>query len=118
MLMRTQQPFHGRIAIAHNDSEPDSPSPPPPRDGQSPNVLIILLDDMGFGNLGCYGSTIETPNMDALAENAIVCDSAYGVTAFGPIRYDGLFVLVHEQLHRGEQAHDFFFAYLHTAADS
>ena len=33
-----------------------------------PNVLLILLDDTGFANLGCYGSNIDTPNMDALAK--------------------------------------------------
>ena len=69
--MGTQETFHGRIAITHKDSEPTLSSPPPPRDSQSPNVLLILLDDMGFANLGCYGSTIETPNMDALAENGL-----------------------------------------------
>lgn len=33
----------------------------------SPNVLLILLDDVGFAQLGCYGSTIHTPNIDRLA---------------------------------------------------
>ena len=33
----------------------------------SPNVVVIVLDDVGFAHLGCYGSTIETPNIDALA---------------------------------------------------
>ena len=33
----------------------------------APNVLFIVLDDTGFGQLGCYGSPINTPNIDALA---------------------------------------------------
>lgn len=33
----------------------------------APNVVIVVLDDVGFGHLGCYGSTIETPRIDALA---------------------------------------------------
>lgn len=33
----------------------------------APNVVYIVLDDMGFSHLGCYGSTIETPNIDRLA---------------------------------------------------
>ena len=61
--------FRGRIGITYKDSEPDWPTPAPRRD--APNVLVILLDDTGFGNLGCYGSTIETPNMDALAANGL-----------------------------------------------
>lgn len=34
---------------------------------QRPNVVVILVDDMGFSDLGCYGSEIETPNLDRLA---------------------------------------------------
>lgn len=37
-----------------------------PPDGL-PNVLVIVLDDVGFAHLGCYGSSIETPNIDRLA---------------------------------------------------
>ena len=54
-------------------------STPPNRPGQiplrakdgAPNVLFIVLDDTGFGQLGCYGSPINTPNLDALAENGL-----------------------------------------------
>ena len=37
-----------------------------------PNVILIMADDMGFSDLGCYGSNIETPNLDKLAKNGIV----------------------------------------------
>jgi arylsulfatase len=37
----------------------------------SPNVLIILADDMGWSDLGCYGGEIETPHLDALAEGGL-----------------------------------------------
>lgn len=36
-----------------------------------PNVVLIMCDDMGFSDLGCYGSEIKTPNIDALAEEGI-----------------------------------------------
>ena len=36
-----------------------------------PNILIVLVDDMGFSDLGCYGSEIETPNLDKLAANGV-----------------------------------------------
>ncbi len=36
-----------------------------------PNVLIIMLDDMGYSDLGCYGGEINTPNIDRLAESGI-----------------------------------------------
>ena len=38
---------------------------------EKPNIVYIVLDDMGFGDLGCYGSSISTPNIDALAQNGI-----------------------------------------------
>ncbi len=37
----------------------------------APNVLLILLDDTGFADVGCYGSLIETPNIDALAADGL-----------------------------------------------
>ena len=38
---------------------------------EKPNVLIIMVDDLGFSDLGCYGSEIETPNLDRLAANGL-----------------------------------------------
>ncbi|MEM7601677.1 MAG: arylsulfatase [Verrucomicrobiota bacterium] len=36
-----------------------------------PNIIIMMVDDLGFSDFGCYGSEIETPNIDALAENGL-----------------------------------------------
>lgn len=36
-----------------------------------PNILVVMADDLGFSDLGCYGSEIETPNLDRLAKNGI-----------------------------------------------
>ena len=47
------------------------------RDGASaspashPNIVIIMVDDMGFSDVGCYGGEIETPNIDSLASNGL-----------------------------------------------
>ena len=38
---------------------------------ERPNVLMIMVDDLGFSDLGCYGSEIDTPNLDALAGNGL-----------------------------------------------
>ena len=46
--------------------------PVPAKNVQSaPNIIVILADDMGFSDLGCYGSEILTPNIDSLAKNGI-----------------------------------------------
>jgi Sulfatase len=37
----------------------------------APNVIVILIDDMGFAQLGCYGSTMHTPHIDKLAEGGL-----------------------------------------------
>src|SRR3954468_937885 len=42
------------------------PSPP-----TRPNVLLILADDLGYSDLGCYGGEIATPHLDALARNGL-----------------------------------------------
>ena len=36
-----------------------------------PNVLVIMADDLGFSDIGCYGSEIQTPNLDALADGGV-----------------------------------------------
>lgn len=36
-----------------------------------PNIIVILVDDMGYSDLGCYGSEIPTPNLDALAKDGL-----------------------------------------------
>lgn len=36
-----------------------------------PNILVILVDDMGFSDIGCHSSEIPTPHLDALAKNGV-----------------------------------------------
>jgi hypothetical protein len=62
--------FKGKIGFTMEDSTPHWNLPPRPPAG-SPNVLMIVLDDVGYGHLGCYGSPIETPNIDALAARGL-----------------------------------------------
>ena len=38
---------------------------------QRPNIVVIMTDDLGFSDIGCYGGEIETPNLDALANNGL-----------------------------------------------
>ena len=54
----------GRIYARSEPSWPPTPSPGP----RVPNVIVMLLDDMGYSDVGCFGSEIPTPNIDRLAE--------------------------------------------------
>jgi arylsulfatase A-like enzyme len=51
-----------------------------------PNILLILSDDMGFSDLGCYGSEIQTPNLDALASNGLRFTQFYNGARCCPTR--------------------------------
>lgn len=51
-----------------------------------PNILIILFDDLGFGSLGCYGSEIETPHIDALAANGLLYNNFHTTALCSPTR--------------------------------
>ena len=62
--------FEGKIGRTFADSEPWFEEPPHPGT-DAPNVLLVLLDDTGFAQFGCYGSDIDTPNVDALAANGL-----------------------------------------------
>jgi arylsulfatase A-like enzyme len=62
--------FEGRIAPYHHDAEPWWPPEPRPPAG-APNVLLVVLDDVGFAQLGCYGSDIATPHLDRLAAGGL-----------------------------------------------
>src|SRR3954462_2974706 len=62
--------FPGVIGRTTDESSPAWPQTPRPEPG-SPNVLMVVLDDTGFGQLGCYGSPIATPNFDAPAADGL-----------------------------------------------
>jgi arylsulfatase len=51
-----------------------------------PNVVVILSDDMGFSDLGCYGGEIATPNLDALAANGLRFTQFYNTARCCPTR--------------------------------
>ncbi|MBP7660001.1 MAG: arylsulfatase [Burkholderiaceae bacterium] len=53
-----------------SDSQPTWPAPPSPPPG-SPNILVVLFDDVGFSDFGCYGSPIRTPHIDSVAARGL-----------------------------------------------
>ena len=63
-------PFEGHMGKTLAESTPHWITPPRAAPG-SPNVIVILMDDMGYSDLGCFGGEIDTPNIDALAANGL-----------------------------------------------
>jgi arylsulfatase A-like enzyme len=57
-----------------------------PQGQKRPNILLILADDMGFSDLGCYGSEIHTPNLNALAHNGLRFTQFYNTARCWPSR--------------------------------
>src|SRR5262245_59514527 len=51
-----------------------------------PNVVIFLVDDMGWSDIGCYGSEIPTPNIDALAQSGVRFTQFYNTARCSPTR--------------------------------
>src|SRR5665213_1134510 len=77
--------FGGRISRDWRDSEPWWPPEPTPPDG-APNVVLIVLDDVGFAQLGCYGSDIATPAIDRLADRGIRLANFHTTALCSPTR--------------------------------
>ena len=77
--------FNGVIGRTFDQSSPAWPEPLRAREG-SPNVLFIILDDTGYGQLACYGSPIETPNLDSLAANGLLYNNMHTTALCSPTR--------------------------------
>ena len=77
--------FSGVVGRTFDASEPAWPEPQRSREG-APNVLFIVLDDTGFGQIGCFGGPINTPNMDSLAENGLRYTNMHTTALCSPTR--------------------------------
>jgi arylsulfatase len=65
-----------------------------------PNVVMILADDLGYSDLGCYGSEIETPNLDSLAKNGLRFTQFYNTARCWPSRSALMTGYYAQQIHR------------------
>lgn len=77
--------FKGTIGRTLADSEPHFDERPHPGKG-APNVVIVLLDDLGYAQFGCYGSDIDTPNIDALAGGGVQFTNFHVTPVCSPTR--------------------------------
>jgi arylsulfatase len=65
---------------------PSLSAAPPSSPPRVPNFLILLADDMGFSDAGCYGGEIATPNLDKLSEEGVRFTQAYNTARCWPTR--------------------------------
>ncbi len=73
---------------------------------QPPNILLILSDDMGFSDIGCYGGPIQTPNLDSLAREGVRFTQFYNMGRCCPTRASLLTGLYPHQAGVGHMTHD------------
>ena len=80
-----QPEFGGKIARSYADSEEWWPPEQTPPEG-APNIIIFLLDDTGFAQIGSFGGLIETPSIDALADNGLRYNNFHTTALCSPSR--------------------------------
>ena len=71
-------------------------------DRKKPNIVLILADDLGFSDLGCYGGEIETPNLDRMAAKGLRFSQFYNCAKCSPTRNSILTGLYHQQADVGK----------------
>lgn len=77
--------FPGVVARTVDESSPAWPAPLRAKPGAQ-NVLFIVLDDTGFGHLGCYGGLAHTPNIDRLAAGGLLYTNMHTTALCSPTR--------------------------------
>lgn len=82
-----------------------SPGTPVKKDTR-PNIVLILADDLGFSDVGCYGGEIHTPNIDFLAKNGLRFRKFYNTSRCCPTRASLLTGLYNQQAGIGEMTTD------------
>ncbi|MEZ6052583.1 MAG: arylsulfatase [Planctomycetaceae bacterium] len=74
VLPRPAKPFAGKIGLSYKDSEAVKPELKIPANfglENPPNILLVLIDDAGYGQFGTFGGGIPTPTMDRIANNGL-----------------------------------------------
>jgi arylsulfatase len=81
------KPFKGVINVDIRDSQPDwEPFEAPKAPEGAPNVVFIVLDDVGFSAMRCYGGPIETPNIDRIANEGVRYTQFHTTSLCSPTR--------------------------------
>ena len=102
-------PFKGQIGLSAKDSKPDFPQPvQAPK--AAPNIVLVLLDDVGFGAASTFGGPIQTPTLERLAKSGLRYTQFHTTALCSPTRAALLTGRNHHSVHTGvimEQATGF-----------
>jgi len=85
VLPKPEPPFKGIIGKTYKESKPDFPKPIQAPEG-APNVLIVILDDVGFGHAGTFGGAVATPTLDRLAKEGLRYNQFHTTALCSPSR--------------------------------
>ncbi len=111
--------FTGKVGTIFSTSEP-AWVPPPQAPPGAPNVIVMLADDLGFSDLGCYGSEIATPELDRLAADGVRYSNFHVNSMCSPTRASLLTGLNHHMAGVGHVTHSDpgFPGYAHELRDN
>ena len=84
-LPKPEPAFQGKIGETYKDSTPDYPQPVKAPRG-APNILLVLLDDVGFGMCSTFGGPVPTPHLDKLAKNGLIYNQFHTTALCSPTR--------------------------------
>lgn len=100
VLPRPEAKSQARAGISYKDSVPDFPQPIKSPAG-APNVVIVLLDDLGFGATATFGGTVPTPTLDRLAQQGLRYNMFHTTAVCSPTRAALLTGRNHHTAHTG-----------------
>jgi len=100
VLPTPPSPFKGQIGLSAKDSKSDFPQPVKAPKG-APNIVVILLDDVGFGASSTFGGPIQTSTLDRLAQNGLRYTQFHTTAVSSPTRAAVLTGRNHHSVHTG-----------------
>jgi arylsulfatase len=92
--------FKGQIGLSYKDSKPDFPQPTHAPKG-APNILLVLLDDVGYGAASTFGGPINTPTLERLAKNGLKYTNFHTTALCSPTRAALIMGRNHHSVHTG-----------------
>lgn len=79
-------PLAAALILTAACSAPSAPEAPAGHHAERPHIVLIMADDMGYTDIGCYGSEIRTPHLDALAAGGVRMTQFYNTSRCCPTR--------------------------------